>query len=283
MSDLDQNHEQSLKDLVAKADYSFWEFRQNATDLEIDLASLALYRHLVHMADGIEGLLSIRAARPAIPLLRSAFETYLSLAFIHQKDYKKRSLAWIWHQYKQRIRELEVLDPSTRLGKEVDENIRQIVSDWQDNPRRAVQAEVERREIRRILNQPPLDSLNKEFEAWRKKKEECKEKRKGKRKRNDPHWYNLFGGPANLFELAKCLKLLPVYRIYYQHWSAIQHGTEWEGLLQSQPDGLEEFDQLRSSESDECDNIKLGAEIFVRESSKLMVAKFGGAVVDSRS
>jgi hypothetical protein len=273
MSDLDQDHEQSLKDLVAKAEYSFWEFRRNAGDLQIDLASLALYRHLVHMADGIEVLLSIRAARPAIPLLRSTFETYLSLAYIHQKDYEKRSLAWICHRYRQKIRRLEVRDLSTPLGKEVIEDIRQIVSDWSDDPTRAVRAQRNCRAITEILSRPPLDRVNKKFDALRKGKVKCEGKKKVKR--NDPHWYSIDEGPANLFELAKCLERLPVYRIYYQRWSDIQHGTEWEGLFRSQPDGSDKFDQLRRSESGECDNIKLGIEIFVERSSKLMEKKFG--------
>lgn len=282
MSGFHQDHGQTLKDLVATADDWFRVFRKNIGDRRIDLASLALYRHLVHMADGIEVLLSIRAARPAIPLLRSAFEAFLSLAYIHErdaeqnlKDYENRSLAWGCHQFRQRITELELVDSSKQRGKQLQTTLKNTFPDWPNNPSKAAAAEAERREIIGRLKRPPWKSVYEEYEALRQGKGEGKEKCKKNKKSSDPPWYSLCNGPPNLYALSECLNLLPEYRLFYQRWSAIVHGTECKSLLRFQANGSIEFDRLRGSGSDECDDTVWEIVHFVTESTQLMVKKFG--------
>ena len=59
-----------------------------------DLAAFTLYRHLIELVDGIEHLFAASCVDAAVPLLRAELEASLSLDYILQADYTRRSLAW---------------------------------------------------------------------------------------------------------------------------------------------------------------------------------------------
>jgi hypothetical protein len=258
--------EMSLKELVAMADKSFWIFRQNARQPQLaDFPSLALYRHLIHMANGIELLLSARATRPAIPLLRSAFEAYLSLEYIFQERYEERSLAWMCSYYRRLLRRLDLLDPTTKTGLNLQEEFRNLFPNesHKDLPY-AVSASSDFTWIKERLNSPPLNRINGEYDKLKKKDWE-------------PPWYSLDDpakGRTGLKRLSKRVNLAPLYLVYYEPWSEIIHANEFDGLLSALPNGTVDFDPLESSINVEDPTIELGVDVFLTRSTPLMAKKF---------
>jgi uncharacterized protein (DUF433 family) len=66
------------------SDGVFEECRHTAPRPEwYDFPSLALFRHVIQMADGIQILLSAGTSSPTRPLLRSMLESLFSLKYIH--------------------------------------------------------------------------------------------------------------------------------------------------------------------------------------------------------
>jgi Family of unknown function (DUF5677) len=82
------------------------------------LAPFILYQQLIEQTDGIEVLFSASCVNAAVPLLRSAFETVLSLEYIlvSERHVEQRSLAWTAAYLHRRIRKHEGLDASTAVG-----------------------------------------------------------------------------------------------------------------------------------------------------------------------
>jgi hypothetical protein len=107
----------TLEESVREAEKVFWSCRtaaQNPND--VDFPSLSLYRHVIHMADGVEVLCSASAVVAATPLLRSMLETLFSLTYIHQEDYEQRSLCWLCAYIHQEIQSKEKVTLGTEQG-----------------------------------------------------------------------------------------------------------------------------------------------------------------------
>jgi len=259
----------SLKELVTLVDKSFWIFRRNARDPQlVDFPALALYRHLIQMAKGIELLLTAKAGRQAIPLLRSAFEAYLSLKYMFQERYEERSLAWLCSYYRRLLQRLDLLDPTTEDGLKLREEIRNL---FPKAPLNYVSREVyaaNRTRIREILNSPPLDIVNKQYDKLKTKGEE-------------PTWHSLDDlenpeyGYKGIKRLSKRINLESLYLIYYARWSDVIHAKEFESLLSPLPNGTLDFDPLEGSASVDDPTIELGVRTFLRQSTPLMAGKFG--------
>ena len=257
----------SLKELVTLADKSFWIFRANARDPQlVDLPSLALYRHLIHMANGIDLLLCARAARPAIPLLRSAFEAYLFLEYIYQERYEERSLAWMCSYYRRLLRRLDLLDPTTKNGANLQAELGKLFPDESYNAfSRSVSASPNSAWVRKKLDSYPLNRINSEYDKLKKREWE-------------PPWYSLddpLKGRTGLKRLSQRVKLAALYLVYYEPWSEIIHANEFEGFLSLLPNGTVDFDPLEGTAIIKDTTIELGTRIFVERSTPLMASKFG--------
>lgn len=176
-----------------------------------DLAVIILYLHIVEMVDGVEVLIAQACPTPAIPLVRSAFEALLAIEYILEKNYVRRSLSWLAVYAHSRIKSYELLDPSTERGKQfqktkvVDTIVKNI-----DLSDAATAAHERITNMRRLLNRPQFKDIEAEINN-----------RKGM-----PNWYQLFGGPANLEQLAQHLNRRAQYDILYRQWSSVSHAQD---------------------------------------------------------
>jgi hypothetical protein len=179
-----------------------------------DVAVLALYRQGIEVTDGIEVLISQSCPSPAIPLLRTSFETLLSTEYILEKEgeYTRRSLSWLVGYIHQRLDMYERLDPSTPKGQDFQrafKNDKQVSSITLPSPTDARKAITN---LQSMLNKPHIQPIESEYQSHRRR----------------PKWHQLFGGPPNLRELARYLRRGAQYEILYRHWSSTTHA---ESLL----------------------------------------------------
>jgi hypothetical protein len=250
--------------IIERAEKSFPLFKDLADDPQlIDFPSLVLYVHLYQMARGIQLLLSNQHTRPAIPVLRSMLEACLSVHYIHKENYEDRSLAWICGHFREQVRLQQLADPESQRGKELNELAkREIIGGPIGKGRRAVEARAGIEGIMQKLKNPPLLRLDTTFSSLKKEL------------RREPKWHSLFGGPKNIYELAESVELACIYRVYYEHWSSVIHGTECQSLLSSQPGADSDFGEITSYGWYRPDLIIGLTVLFIEQASALMVKRF---------
>ncbi len=192
-----------------------------------DLAVLFLYRHMIEMTDGVETLISAACPRPAIPLLRSSFEAWLGILYILEEDYDRRSLAWLAHYARVRIASHELYDVTSEKGKAFAQAVRadpytRGMLMRQETSARAREV-IER--MRGLLALPQMSEVEAEYTRLR-----------GPKNRH-PEWYELWGGPHNLRDLAEHLKKLGMYDLLYRRWSRVSHAHDFEVFLKGTNEG----------------------------------------------
>jgi hypothetical protein len=199
---------------------------------DIDLAIVALYRHVLEMTDGTEVLLAQACANPAIPLVRSSFEALLYIKFIteHDESYERRSLAWLVNYVHLRLDMYERLDPSTAKGLDFATQFsRDIVCRTVLLPA-AADARQAMANLKIFLDKPGIQPVEAEFTRVQKGK-----------------WYSMFGGPQNLRELAKSLRCAGQYDVLYRRWSRTAHAEDLLALLGRNTHGEPAIRRLRNT------------------------------------
>lgn len=250
-----------LDKAVDFSDMIFWACRRAADNAGWDdFASLALFRHIMQMADGVHLLLSANTSGPTIPLLRSMLESLISLKYIHQADYRQRSLCWVCAYIHQEIAIKELADTETAAGKQLRDIATKEHGSWQPRPN-TQKARDDAEALRRYLLKPDLTSIEGEYQRLQKMD-----------RNRPPKWYKLFNGPRNIYEIAQRVGLLALYKVSYGRWSATVHGTGATRLLVKQDDGSAEFKQVRFL--DHPEQQEGDAELFLRLAAILMAKKF---------
>jgi hypothetical protein len=183
-------------------------------DKEEAFPLLALYAHIIQMADSAEVLISNGCGPPGYLLLRSSYEARLSIRYLLEKDTDKRSIAWLIKYYDDEIAYLEIMDPTNPKGKEYREK-------HKDD------------DIYKIAGPPSLPGINEQIAKLRAKIEQpgfaevyTEYKRRKTRTRQYPEWYSLFGGPLSLKKLAEHFKEGAIYESLYRLWSKTSHANE---------------------------------------------------------
>jgi hypothetical protein len=87
-----------------------------------------------------------------------------------------------------------------------------------------------------------------------------------------PHWYQLFGGPKNLRELARHLKREAQYVAFYGHWSSISHAQDMSRFIGKTPDGEGTFKILRDPNG--IQGITLNTASMTLNATRLVLGKF---------
>jgi hypothetical protein len=216
---------------------------------------------MIGMADGVEILFGVKASSPMIPLLRSMLESLMALDYIHQVDYERRSLAWLCAFLHQEIEFMETIDPSTERGKKFQEDAGKQKRFWSDSFLKPESTTAEVKCLKKKLNSELFRDTEREYQTLKGKKDWL------------PKWYQLFGGPKNLFEMARRTEWLTFYKIFYRPWSAAVHGTDAGSLVLQLRDGSAEFKDLRNE-----DGLQFGvdgANPLLETASLLMARKFG--------
>lgn len=181
---------------------------------------LMLTRHVIEAIDGVSVLARQGCAENCGPLLRSAFEGQLGLLYILETDSKRRALAYqVAHAHRQ-IKMYRRCDSQDPLGK-------QMRAELTDDPMADVFDRVPTNLSAAIANlesmftKPDFLPIETEWRATRKKK--------------DPEWFALFGGPRDVRSLSIHLKLGAAYEGLYRTWSDVIHAGS--GLKHVGPSG----------------------------------------------
>ena len=254
-----------LQELVNYATNAFARCATSTSGREDeDSAVLTLYLHIIEMTDGVEVLVSQSCPAPAIPLVRSSFEALLSIKYILEEDYVRRSLSWLVDYAHKRLAFYESIDPSTDRGKAFQKPLRDHEYEAMQNVPLPPQAEVQKRitNWRDFLAKPHIRPIEVEFQK-------CKGK--GKRKRR-PNWYKLFGGPGSLFELAHHLKRGVDYEVLYRHWSSIAHAHDLSRFITVTTEGEAAIRGLR--DPSKIKEVTRQATLYIFEATRLILGRF---------
>jgi hypothetical protein len=110
-----------LREVINKASWVFRLCTSEGAQIggeNEDLAVVTLYRHVIELVDGMEVLFASSCVDASVPLLRAEFEVLLSLDYILQADYMRRSLSWSCAYLHARIETHRRLDSATNIGAE---------------------------------------------------------------------------------------------------------------------------------------------------------------------
>ncbi len=243
-----------LRELV---NYSTWVclrcMRTGKSTYE-DMPAHLLYRHVIEMTDGIEVLVSHSCCEPAVPLIRSSLEAFLSLQYLFQDDYRTRSLSWLYCDYLEQRRREKQLDTKSSQGAELQ---RVLNYELKDVRMPTISPEL-LNYVRRSIKDPRFASIAEEYER-------VKKEQNGRK----PPWYQLFGGPANLLELARRVKMEHFHIVEYRQWSAVLHGGNASRYVKTRPDGTLVSHQLRFAENLPLHSLHAGIFIWVATDSML--------------
>ena len=200
-----------LKEIV---DYSTNALMRCATSKRIGdnddhLAPLTIYRHVIEFTDGIEVCCRECVTTPIIPLVRSIFEATLSLEYILEDPatFTQRSLSWLVTFIHSRLDMYERFDPETPKGRDFDNLLAQDVLGKDVNFPPPDRSRIQHQSLSTVLAKNHIVPIEAEYNN-----------------RRNSNWFSLFGGPSNLYELAKYLHRGAEYGILYRFWSMTSHG-----------------------------------------------------------
>ncbi len=225
------------------------------------LAAFSFYRHIIEMTDGVEVLISQSCAVPAIPLVRSSFEALLSIEYILEKDYELRSLSWLVDYARKGLAVCEMLDPSTQSGKDFQKALNEGEGTHSVSPPGQVKVQKVITDMQGFLDREEFKPVHTEYEKLR----------KGGSRRG-PTWYQLWGGPRNLRELACHLKKEAWYDFLYRYWSRLAHAQDFSHSLIITADGHHGMKALR--DPSRIKEVAQFASNFSYSATRQILAKF---------
>lgn len=196
--------------------HASWAFRrcdaasdEHAGENE-DLAPFVLYRHLIELADSAEVLFASACANGAVPVVRAAFEASVSLDYILQTDYTRRSLAWTCAYLNDRIAMHERLDTRTAAGRAFGT----VFSDELNGAELAAYDAAPRVSgLRKVLDREQFREVREEHRKWAKKL------------RRPPDWFQLVGETSRR-TVARAVGRETEYLSFYGEWSGFSHAAD---------------------------------------------------------
>jgi hypothetical protein len=223
-----------------------------------DLAPLNLYRHILEMTDAFEVLIAQCCSAPTVPLIRSSFEALMALEYIleSKSTYVQRSLSWLAVYAHQRLAFYELMLLDSPKGKEFQASIAKDkwVHDLPPLPQDKVQAAIVN--MRNLLSRDQFSSIEKEYIQFSR----------------PPHWYQLFGGPTNLQQLAYALNHHVQYDFLYRQWSAIAHAHDFSTFLAVSSTGESGIRGIRDAGA--LQDLSRFAATFMVEATRRMLLEF---------
>ncbi len=225
---------------------------------DVDLAPMALYRHVLEMTDAVEVLTANCCAAPALPIVRSSFEGLLSLDYIFESDadYEKRSLSWLAEYNRSRIAFYMSLLPDSDRGKQFRAAIAKdkSVNDLLSFPTEDVQTAIDN--LERLMNKDHFRDIQTEFE------------RLGKR----VPWHGLFGGPPNTQQLANHVGRDAQYDFLYRVWSRVAHARDFSAFLT--PVSKTEAGLARIRNPEPIRDVTVFASTFMLDATRKVLLRF---------
>ena len=196
-------------------------------------APLMVAWHAIESIDGVGVLLRRGAVNACAPLLRSAIEAQMGLAYILEKDTEDRAMAYLVYDIHTRIADNKKFDPGTMQGKDFHSKLKNDEI-WNSLP---------------PLNPPePLTVRVQKQEAVLQKTEYAKAEAEWQRLKGlgkKFNWYTMFSGPANVLELAKATDQLSTYELLYRNYSDSVHAGNAAKRVFALGDGKMSIQPLR--------------------------------------
>jgi hypothetical protein len=224
----------------------------------LHLAPFALHRHIMELTDSIEVLVTNGCPAACKANLRSSFEALLSLEYITEPgaDYRTRSLSWLSAYLRDHLRTYRALLNSTSEGRDFLAAIQddKTVREFPALPQEKVAEGIARME--RLLARDQFQAIQEEYAKFDRR----------------PHWYHLFGGPANLRDLADYLRRPAQYDVLYRQWSLTTHGLDFFPFLAPAPPGEKAIRGLRDVAS--TNEVTTFATTFLIDATRLLLNKF---------
>lgn len=175
-----------------------------------DLPSNLLFRQILEAGDGIFELIRIGCINASKPLLRVALDCYLQLAFLLEKDEKRRASHFLYHYNRNRLYYLErVLNPEheNSLDKKLaDDDVMNGISLTDEEKKAGL---VDYNTLKEIINSNENAEVANEYGTKRKQT-----------------WYQIFINSFKIEDLAKALKRSAMYEIVFKNLSSFIHGED---------------------------------------------------------
>jgi hypothetical protein len=176
-----------------------------------------LVRHVCEFIDGVSVLAASGCSTPCKPLLRSALEAYLGICYILEADSERRALAYQVAHAHNKAKWYRKMQEDEQAGKELrrvmaDDPLLGQVSLPKEDWKRAIG------NLEKMLARPEYAPIEAEWQTV------------GKTRKHEPQWFELFGGPGSVRELAIHLHQVFCYEFLYRQWSSAVHAS---GCLES--------------------------------------------------
>ena len=223
-----------------------------------DLAAHNLYRHILELADAFEVLIASCCAEPTVPLVRSMFEALLGLEYIleSKSTYVQRSLSWVLVYAHKRISFYEMMLEDSPRGKQFRASARK--DKWNKEipilPQDKVQYAIDN--LNKFLSRDQFVEIEREYRSFK----------------DAPHWYQLFGGPATIQQLAYRLNHHVQYDFLYRHWSTVAHAQDFSKFIAVDSTGESGIRGLR--DAGPLQEVSRFAATFLVEATRIMLIEF---------
>ena len=222
-----------------------------------NMAILLLYYHLIEMLDAVGILVSESAPIPAELQVRAIFEALVSLSFILKADTPRRGHAYLVCAFAERIRFYETLDPSTPAGQRYRQALASDPNCAWVRPERARPEEIDN--LKSGLAQPGYAEAYAEYQRLS--------------VRRPAEWYQLFGGPNTLRDMAREVGREGAYAGLYGEWSILGHAKD--ALLRHMTQGQAGGPAVRPIRNPETipQTVNFAVD-FALEATRLMIEKY---------
>lgn len=201
-----------LDEAVAKGSHVLaWSLAVTNRGQDENAPRWTMMRRFLELLDGTSAHVLRGSAESARVTLRSLFEGALSILYLLEADHTRRALAYTLVLEHAEIKALETLDPSTPVGASVAPFLK--ADRFTANlPAHASAASVAA--IRAGFTGATYGPIEQEYERLRQSAG------------RSPAWYQLFGGPPTVIELARRLKLGGMYELLYRPLSGGTHSSD---------------------------------------------------------
>ena len=197
----------------------------NRSGQEYHSAPVLLTRHVIESLDAVSVLVAQGCSHPCQAPLRSALEATLGVLYILRADTERRAFAYQVAHAHRRIKLYDKGDPTTDAGKEW----RKVLSTDPAGDILSLLPPIDYKKaianLRSMLAKPQFVPIEAEGQLLREYNVDPVDptKRTKKKRKSDPEWYALFGGPSNVRDLAIQVGHPAMYEFLYRQWSNAVH------------------------------------------------------------
>ncbi|AMP98921.1 hypothetical protein AY601_2015 [Pedobacter cryoconitis] len=179
------------------------------------IPQLMIFRNILENLDAISVLVRAGSIDPCKSLLRVVLESVLNLEFMFQGEIERNGLAFLICNYHSENKLTEKLTPGKEQFKQLRRKLRADRSLPDDMlPPTIAGLPAHRENLKNLIAHPLYEKVEAEYQRTI---------ASGIR---NPAWYQLFGGPPTIEQLAEKLSHQGFYEVLYRGWSGSIHGED---------------------------------------------------------